>query len=365
MPGTINSIKSESLATTCCRTMRDGATNCYHGLRDCVLGLWNYIGTCCSDGGLSGTCCNGRDNQQSRRPDIKSRKRKTSANAPTSKQAASSAQQVSPPTSQDMSVTTVNSTSGSSHAPGKTPMHISTPATPPTPSQLPPPTTTTAPMPTTATAAPTTTAPTTTAPTTITAAAPTTKTAHPHAAQVPHHVHSTAAKISTSHPPEPKAVITTAKEPEQHQQPAKESTPEPPRIDFVETGSIFGDRKRPGTDPNMFLLENGKFKSPGKPKIIQGPGGRSIRMTFQRGFPAHRSIESRSSLPSISAAKSAPKRSSDSFKTKTSVDGSQERFELLSKKVKSAKSAQSNQSLEGNENDTPGHQSPNNNGNTD
>lgn len=273
------------------------------------MGLWSYLD---SDGSPLGICCNGRDNLQSKRTEIKSRKRKTSANVLNQKSVASS--QVTPPsTNQDISVNTVNSTSGSSRA------HA-----PPTP----------------------------TATTTITK-----KAIHPPSAQIPQPIHSDAAKTSLK--PSEYKVVEAIKEYEPPQPPAKETTPEPPKIDFVETGSIFGDRKRTGTDHNMFLLENGKFKSPGKSKIIPGPGGRSIRMTFQRGFPAHKSIESRSSLPSISATPSAQKNSVESVKTKSSVDGSQERFELMSKKIKSDKFTQSNQSMEGVDSDPPGSRSPN------
>lgn len=72
--------------------------------------------------------------------------------------------------------------------------------------------------------------------------------------------------------------------------------PEPPKIDFIETGSIFGDRKRPTIDQTMFQMENGRFRSPGQSKVIQGPGGRTIRVSFVSGFPATKSIESYRSL---------------------------------------------------------------------
>lgn len=91
----------------------------------------------------------------------------------------------------------------------------------------------------------------------------------------------------------------------------QQSHVEPPRIDFVETGSIFGDRKRV-IDNNMLLLENGRFKSPGQPKVMQGPGGRTIRLTFHTGFPAIKSIESRGSLSPF-LSKPASKRSFESI----------------------------------------------------
>lgn len=60
--------------------------------------------------------------------------------------------------------------------------------------------------------------------------------------------------------------------------------PVPPKIDFIETGSIFGGRKRHST-ANLLLLDNGRFRSPGQPTVTTGPNGRSIRMSFQTGFP--------------------------------------------------------------------------------
>lgn len=68
--------------------------------------------------------------------------------------------------------------------------------------------------------------------------------------------------------------------------------PEPPKIEFVETGSIFGDRKRPGVDMNMLQVENGRFRSPGQSRTITGPGGRVIRVSFVSGFPTIKSSES-------------------------------------------------------------------------
>lgn len=75
-------------------------------------------------------------------------------------------------------------------------------------------------------------------------------------------------------------------------------TPEPPKIDFVETGSIFGDRKKTGLDPNLLQLENGRFRSPGQSKTIAGPGGRTIRVSFLSGFPSLKSVDSHRSLAS-------------------------------------------------------------------
>lgn len=66
----------------------------------------------------------------------------------------------------------------------------------------------------------------------------------------------------------------------------------PPKIDFIETGSLFGDRKRVG--PELMLeIENGRFRSPGMSKVIRGPGGRAIKVSFVSGFPNIKSIESR------------------------------------------------------------------------
>lgn len=73
-------------------------------------------------------------------------------------------------------------------------------------------------------------------------------------------------------------------------------SPEPPKIDFIETGSIFGDRKRPALDMNMLQLENGRFRSPGQPRTIPGPGGRMIRVSFVSGFPQYKSVDSSKSV---------------------------------------------------------------------
>lgn len=86
----------------------------------------------------------------------------------------------------------------------------------------------------------------------------------------------------------------------------------PPKIDFVETGSIFGDRKRPTFDQSMLQIENGKFRSPGLSKVVRGPGGRNIRVSFVSGFPAIKSVDSKSSL-----------RQFDSKTSRTSNDSSQ------------------------------------------
>lgn len=103
--------------------------------------------------------------------------------------------------------------------------------------------------------------------------------------------------------------------------------PEPPKIEFVETGSIFGDRKRPTYDQNMLQIENGRFRSPGLSKTIQGPGGRTIRVSFVSGFPPIKSIESSKSL--IQASGRASKRSVDSFENMSQGPGS---LDFMSKK---------------------------------
>lgn len=91
---------------------------------------------------------------------------------------------------------------------------------------------------------------------------------------------------------------------------------EPPRIDFVETGSIFGDRKKVGIDHNLLKLDNGRFRSPGLSKTIIGPNGRTIRVSFITGFPPleskHvKSLDSSRSLPSLASKRS--KQSVDSI----------------------------------------------------
>ena len=85
-------------------------------------------------------------------------------------------------------------------------------------------------------------------------------------------IHSQASKVESP---------TNEMSPRQEVVPAR---PDPPKIDFVETGSIFGDRKK-ATQPNLVLLEDGRFKAPGHPVVTQGPGGRTIRMSFRTGFP--------------------------------------------------------------------------------
>lgn len=74
--------------------------------------------------------------------------------------------------------------------------------------------------------------------------------------------------------------------------------PLPPKIEFIETGSIFGGRGR-HSHANNLLLDNGRFRSPGQSNITTGPGGRSIRISFQTGFPSVKSVESRASLTSV------------------------------------------------------------------
>lgn len=88
---------------------------------------------------------------------------------------------------------------------------------------------------------------------------------------------------------------------------AKETPPlkviEPPKIDFIETGSIFGDRKRIGSEHNL-QMENGRFRSPGMSKTIMGPNGRPIRVSFVTGFPVIKSVESTRSIISKNYKKS-------------------------------------------------------------
>lgn len=79
---------------------------------------------------------------------------------------------------------------------------------------------------------------------------------------------------------------------------------EPPKIDFIETGSIFGDRKKQGTDHNMLRLDNGRFRSPGLSQTIAGPNGRTIRVSFVTGFPPLKSIDSGKSHTSIATRRS-------------------------------------------------------------
>lgn len=108
-----------------------------------------------------------------------------------------------------------------------------------------------------------------------------------------------------------------------------EKHPDPPRIDFVETGSIFGDRKRHAST-NLLLLEDGRFKSPGLPLTTKGPDGRTIRMTFRMGFPNMRSLESRASLRVV--------KSTESVKTVSSNESSKDKSKRSKKSSKSVKS---------------------------
>lgn len=124
------------------------------------------------------------------------------------------------------------------------------------------------------------------------------------------------------------------------------SPPKPPKIDFVETGSIFGDRKRPGIDPAMFQLENGRFRSPGLSKVIPGPHGRAIRVTFQTGFPSIKSIESHRSLTVLS--KTGTRKSLDGTASNSPKEekGSFDEKEVKLKNFKSTKSYKSTSSHE-------------------
>lgn len=116
--------------------------------------------------------------------------------------------------------------------------------------------------------------------------------------------------------------------------------PEPPKIDFIETGSIFGDRKKPTIDQSMFQMENGRFRSPGQSKVIQGPGGRTIRVSFVSGFPSTKSIDSHRSATQTQGARL-------SRKSVESGSGAKEKGGLESggskmKKISSSKSLKSN-----------------------
>lgn len=136
---------------------------------------------------------------------------------------------------------------------------------------------------------------------------------------------------------------------------AKETPPfrafEPPRIDFVETGSIFGDRKRLGSENNL-QMENGRFRSPGMSKTIVGPNGRSIRVSFVTGFPAVKSVESTRSVISKNYRKSTETIQSQQQPIQRQQErGSQEKM----RKVLSNKSFKSYKSLTSvTDNDNPG-----------
>jgi hypothetical protein len=113
--------------------------------------------------------------------------------------------------------------------------------------------------------------------------------------------HATSLKEASSTSKE-RRHIATSELPDKH---VPDSQPAPPRIDFVETGSIFGHRKRHSMS-NLLLLDNGRFRSPGKPNVTVGPGGRAIRLSFQTGFPSIKSVESRASLPIAKTVDSKP-----------------------------------------------------------
>lgn len=109
---------------------------------------------------------------------------------------------------------------------------------------------------------------------------------------------------------------------------------EPPKIDFVETGSIFGDRKRVGADHNM-MIENGRYRSPGVSKTVFAPNGRTIRVSFITGLPQIKSVESTRSAIS----KSYTRKSTETTRTEQQQDkGSQERLRKMFQSIKSSKS---------------------------
>lgn len=139
--------------------------------------------------------------------------------------------------------------------------------------------------------------------------------------------------------PQPTATAPTLMNTTQHTVsvpvPLKAPVPvDPPKIDFVETGSIFGDRKRPPIDASMLQLENGRFRSPGQSRTIQGPGGRKIRVSFLKGFPSIKSIDSSRSVQTV-VSKGNSIRSND-------ID---EKFSMTSKQMSMAKSYKSYKSV--------------------
>lgn len=161
--------------------------------------------------------------------------------------------------------------------------------------------------------------------------------------------------------------VTDAKQPQQQSTPPANNQPkqpltdspetntsnkilikaQPPKIEFVETGSIFGDRKRQTVDHNMLLVENGRFRSPGMPKIVRGPGGRPIRVTFVSGFPSIKSIESRTSLTAYNSKTS--RKSIDSLPlplAQTTVKSSDSRKQPTNPSITTIKSNKSVNSQE-------------------
>ena len=147
-------------------------------------------------------------------------------------------------------------------------------------------------------------------------------------------------KPSIAHTSQAAPLTTPPKERQEHKPSIQHpKAPEPPKIDFVETGSIFGDRKRL-MDQSMLLLENGRFKSPGLSRITQGPGGRVIRVSFQTGFPSIRSIESRRSIESNAEAPPVGEVTPKNGETSSIESKSQ-----MLKVVKSTKSSKSYRSM--------------------
>lgn len=114
----------------------------------------------------------------------------------------------------------------------------------------------------------------------------------------------------------------------------------PPKIDFIETGSIFGDRRRTGIDPKMLLIENGRFRSPGLSKVIPGPNGRMIRVSFISGFPAVKSVDSTQSDSSGARQINSDEDKIETAKKVTSVTS---KSSLVSRSHKSTKSNSSNE----------------------
>lgn len=257
--------RSRSFLSSAYSSIQYGTVSFFAFLRESAQALWYGLSTCTSDTidlVSSSSCCDGREHKQTRHGAIKSKKFRGHTNDHVQKPAVSSDQQVnSPMSNQEVSLETVNS---SATSPPSTSENSPPPFLPPQVAPQNPPTKVV-------------------------------------------HIHATKNHVATPPPPPPPPLPPTpplpvepkvTKEPEVERQPVLE----PPRIDFVETGSIFGDRKRTGTDHNMYLLENGKFKSPGQAKAIAGPGGRTIRVSFLKGFPAPKSSESRTSLPSVGPA---------------------------------------------------------------
>lgn len=311
MSSELTATRSESFISSLYSSIREGTVNFFACVGESAQALWYGITTSASDAidfVSSYSCCSGRK-LDTRHPTNISRKRANNANPPVDKTTTSVQQVNSPISNQEVSLETVNSSSTS-------PPSISDKSPPFISSQI----------------------------------ASTTHIAPPKVA----HVAPKTQAIPT--PTEQKVLkeVKVLKEPKvvKEPEPEPQPLPEPPRIDFVETGSIFGDRKRTGTDHNMYLLENGKFKSPGQPKAIAGPNGRTIRVSFLKGFPVAKSNESRTSLPSVGPAnhqkRSVDSTGSHSTKTIASTGSREVKLGTKTKKnvltSKSFKSVQSHRS---------------------